>query len=173
MATSQSLDTNQSNPASRLLLQILASVAEFECEMIRERTLMDVRAAQAKGKIVGRPKRILQRDEVVRLRDESGKSWNPILHSWIVEAEARLSSVEDWALLDMMRAEPRLAPVQFYDRQRQVIKLVGWKWKRARSRHALKRSVLPKQKGRTRDRSALTSRQDIKRRTIVECGIGT
>ena len=40
IATSQSLDTDQSNPTSRLLLQILASVAEFEREMIRERTLM-------------------------------------------------------------------------------------------------------------------------------------
>jgi len=40
IATSQSLDTDRSNPTSRLLLQILASVAEFEREVIRERTLM-------------------------------------------------------------------------------------------------------------------------------------
>src|SRR5579864_6746901 len=37
IATSQSLDTAEKNPASRLILQILASVAEFEREMIRER----------------------------------------------------------------------------------------------------------------------------------------
>jgi DNA invertase Pin-like site-specific DNA recombinase len=30
IATSQSLDTDEKNPTSRLLLQILASVAEFE-----------------------------------------------------------------------------------------------------------------------------------------------
>jgi DNA invertase Pin-like site-specific DNA recombinase len=78
IATSQSLDTDQSNPTSRLLLQILASVAEFEREMIRERTLSGIRAAQAAGKVVGRPRRIFRRDEVVRLRDVEGLSWRAI-----------------------------------------------------------------------------------------------
>jgi DNA invertase Pin-like site-specific DNA recombinase len=78
IATSQSLDTDEKNPTSRLLLQILASVAEFEREMIRERTLSGIRAAQAAGKIVGRPKRVFRRDEVVRLRDEEGLSWRAI-----------------------------------------------------------------------------------------------
>jgi putative DNA-invertase from lambdoid prophage Rac len=77
IATSQSLDTDEKNPTSRLLLQILASVAEFEREMIRERTLSGIKAAQAAGKIVGRPKRVFRRDEVVRLRDE-GLSWRAI-----------------------------------------------------------------------------------------------
>ncbi len=78
IATSQSLDTDQSNPTSRLLLQILAGVAEFEREMIRERTLMGIQAARANGKIVGRPKRIFRRDEVTRLRDQDGLSWRAI-----------------------------------------------------------------------------------------------
>lgn len=78
VAISQGLDTDQSNPASRLMLQILASVAEFEREMIRERTLCGIRAAKSKGKIVGRPKRVFRRDEVVRLRDEEGLSWRAI-----------------------------------------------------------------------------------------------
>ena len=78
IATSQSLDTDEKNPTSRLLLQILASVAEFEREMIRERTLSGIRAAQAAGKVVGRPKRVFRRDEVVRLRDEEGLSWRAI-----------------------------------------------------------------------------------------------
>jgi len=78
IATSQSLDTDEKNPTSRLLLQILASVAEFEREMIRERTLSGIRAAQAAGKVVGRPKRIFRRDEVVRLRDQEGLSWRAI-----------------------------------------------------------------------------------------------
>jgi len=78
IATSQSLDTDEKNPTSRLLLQILASVAEFEREMIRERTLSGIKAAQAAGKTVGRPKRIFRRDEVVRLRDEEGLSWRAI-----------------------------------------------------------------------------------------------
>jgi DNA invertase Pin-like site-specific DNA recombinase len=78
IATSQSLDTDEKNPTSRLLLQILASVAEFQREMIRERTLSGIRAAQAAGKVVGRPKRVFRRDEVVRLRDEEGLSWRAI-----------------------------------------------------------------------------------------------
>jgi DNA invertase Pin-like site-specific DNA recombinase len=78
IATSQSLDTDEKNPTSRLLLQILASVAEFEREMIRERTLSGIKAAQAAGKVVGRPKRIFRRDEVLRLRDEEGLSWRAI-----------------------------------------------------------------------------------------------
>ena len=78
IATSQSLDTDERNPTSRLLLQILASVAEFEREMIRERTLSGIRAAQAAGKVVGRPRRIFRRDEVVRLREEEGLSWRAI-----------------------------------------------------------------------------------------------
>jgi DNA invertase Pin-like site-specific DNA recombinase len=46
--------------------------------MIRERTLSGIRAAQAAGKVVGRPKRVFRRDEVVRLRDEQGLSWRAI-----------------------------------------------------------------------------------------------
>ena len=78
IAISQSLDTDEKNPTSRLLLQILASVAKFEREMIRERTLSGIRAAQAAGKVVGRPKRVFRRDEVVRLRDADGLSWRAI-----------------------------------------------------------------------------------------------
>jgi putative DNA-invertase from lambdoid prophage Rac len=78
ISTSQALDTDQANPTSRLLLQILASVAEFEREMIRERTVSGLRAAKASGKTFGRPKRVFRRDEVVRLRDEKGLSWRVI-----------------------------------------------------------------------------------------------
>jgi putative DNA-invertase from lambdoid prophage Rac len=78
IAISQGLDTDKSNPTSRLLLNILASVAEFEREIIKERTLSGIRAAQAAGKIVGRPKRVFRRDEVVRLRDDEGLSWRAI-----------------------------------------------------------------------------------------------
>jgi len=77
-ATSQALDTDQSNPTSRLLLQILAGVAEFEREMIRERTLSGIRAAQAAGKVVGRRERVVKKVELKRLRDEEGMSWRGI-----------------------------------------------------------------------------------------------
>lgn len=78
VAISQGLDTDSSNPTSKLLTGILSCVAEFERELLRERTLSGIRAAQAAGKHVGRPKRIFRRDEVVRLRDDEGLSWRAI-----------------------------------------------------------------------------------------------
>jgi DNA invertase Pin-like site-specific DNA recombinase len=78
IATTQGLDTDQSNPTAALLLHILSAVAEFERSMIRERTLTGIRAAQGAGKVVGRPKRVFRRDEVVRLRDVEGLSWRAI-----------------------------------------------------------------------------------------------
>jgi DNA invertase Pin-like site-specific DNA recombinase len=77
IATSQGLDTDESNPTSKLLMHILAAVAQFERELIRERTLAGIRVAQANGKQVGRPKRVFRRDELVRLR-EDGQSWRAI-----------------------------------------------------------------------------------------------
>jgi DNA invertase Pin-like site-specific DNA recombinase len=72
IATSQGLDTDESNPASKLLLHILAAVAQFERELIRERVSAGMKAAKARGtktgNAIGRPRRIFDRDEVVRLR---------------------------------------------------------------------------------------------------------
>ena len=78
IAVSQAIDTDASNPSSRLMLTILAGVAEFEREIICERTLSGVRAAKAAGKVLGRPRRVFRRDEVVRLRDQDGMSWRAI-----------------------------------------------------------------------------------------------
>lgn len=84
IATSQSLDTDQANPTSRLLLHILASVAEFEREMIRERVSAGVkvyRDAYRDGKIgkarhslsgknlpPGRPRSVFDRQRALELR---------------------------------------------------------------------------------------------------------
>ena len=59
------------------MLTILAGVAEFEREIIRERTLAGVRAPRAAGKTLGRPRRVFRRDEVIRMRAE-GQSWRAI-----------------------------------------------------------------------------------------------
>jgi putative DNA-invertase from lambdoid prophage Rac len=77
IAVTQNIDTDESNPMSRFMLHIFGAFAEFEREMIRERTICGVRAAKAKGKKLGRPKRVFRRDEVVRLR-ASGQSWRAI-----------------------------------------------------------------------------------------------
>jgi DNA invertase Pin-like site-specific DNA recombinase len=48
------IDTN--TPAGRLMLQMLGAFAEFEREMIRERTLSGMQAAKKRGVRVGRPR---------------------------------------------------------------------------------------------------------------------
>jgi len=77
LAVSQNIDTDETNPTSRLMLHILAAVAEFERELIRERTLAGLRVAKANGKHVGRPRRVFSRDDVVELR-VAGYSWRSI-----------------------------------------------------------------------------------------------
>jgi len=85
IATSQNLDTDESNPTSRLLLNILAAIAEFERELIRERTVAGIRAYQraydsdqvgrnrerqshtGKNRPHGRPRRIVDRQEVAMM----------------------------------------------------------------------------------------------------------
>ena len=50
----QSIDT--STPTGRLLFHVLGSIAEFERDLIRERVVAGMRAAQRRGKRVGRPR---------------------------------------------------------------------------------------------------------------------
>src|SRR5207247_2411108 len=70
LAVSQNIDTDESNPTSRLMLHILAAVAEFEREMIRERLCAGVKNARHKGKRLGRPKRVCHRQCGVGLRQQ-------------------------------------------------------------------------------------------------------
>jgi len=68
IAISQGLDTDQSNPTCRLLLHILAAVAEFEREMIRERVKAGMAAAKHKGKHLGRRKVVFDRHKALAMR---------------------------------------------------------------------------------------------------------
>lgn len=93
IAITQNLDTDQSNPMAELMLNIMAAFAEFEREMIRERTMAGAKGylkAYEDGEIgktrnsrsgknlpPGRPKRIFRRDEAAKLR-EMGHSWRAI-----------------------------------------------------------------------------------------------
>jgi len=77
VATSQGIDTDQGNSGGRLLLNILASVAEFEREIIRERTVAGLARAREMGRQLGRPKKVFRRDLVEGLRLK-GKSWRKI-----------------------------------------------------------------------------------------------
>jgi DNA invertase Pin-like site-specific DNA recombinase len=70
IAVSQGLDTDQANPTSKLLLHILAAVAEFERELIRERVRAGNKNAKANGKELGRPRRVFNRQRAVELRQQ-------------------------------------------------------------------------------------------------------
>ncbi len=54
VVTDQAIDT--STPSGRLLFNVLGAIAEFERDLICERTSAGMRAARRRGKHVGRPK---------------------------------------------------------------------------------------------------------------------
>lgn len=65
----QGIDTSGANSAARLQLNILCAVAEFERDLIRERTLAGLVAARKRGARLGRPRSIDQyRDRVIELK---------------------------------------------------------------------------------------------------------
>ncbi|MFT3916571.1 MAG: recombinase family protein [Anaeromyxobacteraceae bacterium] len=75
----QGLDIRPGGDAmSRLILGVLASVAEFERDLIRERTRLGMQKARAAGKHIGRPKVVGPAvAEVQRLR-AAGQSWRQV-----------------------------------------------------------------------------------------------
>jgi DNA invertase Pin-like site-specific DNA recombinase len=56
VASSQGIDTSQSNPAGRLQMHVLAAVAEFERSVIVERINAGLAAARERGAKFGRPR---------------------------------------------------------------------------------------------------------------------
>lgn len=68
VAVTQGIDTSDSSPAGRLTLQVLAAVAEFEREMIRDRVRAGLSKAKAQGKSLGRPRKDLSPARVHHLR---------------------------------------------------------------------------------------------------------
>ena len=74
-ATEPHMDST--TPTGRLLRNIFASVAEYEREMIRERVVAGLRKAKASGKRIGRPRAVLNRFRIERLRAK-GMSWEEV-----------------------------------------------------------------------------------------------
>jgi len=58
------------SPLGQALFTIVSAVAQLERDLIRERVSAGIRNARACGKQLGRPRRIVSRDELVRLRTE-------------------------------------------------------------------------------------------------------
>ncbi|MGB0843288.1 MAG: recombinase family protein [Alphaproteobacteria bacterium] len=64
-------DIDTTTPAGRLIFHVFASIAQFERERIRERTMEGLQAARTKGRIGGRPPALSedQKAEVLRLKN--------------------------------------------------------------------------------------------------------
>ena len=69
-------DIDTTTPAGRLIFHVFASIAQFERERIRERTMEGLQAARAKGRVGGRPPALTtaQKIEVRRMRDEEHRA---------------------------------------------------------------------------------------------------
>ncbi len=61
-----------STPSGRLMFQIIGAMAEFERALIQERVKAGLRNAQAKGKRLGRPRRVVDASRIAALRAVRG-----------------------------------------------------------------------------------------------------
>lgn len=70
VATSQGIDTTDQNPCGKMMMGFLAVIAEFERDLISERTKAGLAVARANGKILGRPSPRLpakaERDRIIQ-----------------------------------------------------------------------------------------------------------
>jgi putative DNA-invertase from lambdoid prophage Rac len=79
VAVSQGLDVKPHGDAmSKLMITVLAAVAEFERDLIKERTHLGLERARRKGVKLGRPKQNGPSSEVVLKLRRDGKSWSAI-----------------------------------------------------------------------------------------------
>jgi DNA invertase Pin-like site-specific DNA recombinase len=79
VAVSQGLDVKPHGDAmSRLMLTVLAAVAEFERDLIKERTHLGLDRARRKGVVLGRPKHKGPTPAQVLALRKRGKSWSQI-----------------------------------------------------------------------------------------------
>jgi DNA invertase Pin-like site-specific DNA recombinase len=68
IAVTQGIDTDEANPTSRLMLNLLAAFSEFERELIVERTRAGLQRARRAGRIGGRPRLVVDRSKVEAAR---------------------------------------------------------------------------------------------------------
>lgn len=106
----QGIDTvaepGRMNPAAHFFVTVLAAVAQFERELIRERTVDGLRAARARGVKFGRKPKVTaeQRAEILRLR-AAGRSYRQISEAvklaagtvWAVVRESKTSAAQEVA----------------------------------------------------------------------------
>ena len=75
VSLSEQVDT--STPTGKMVFTVLGAVAELERNLIAERVKAGLRNARAKGKTLGRPRKLANCDEIHRLRSQ-GASWRAV-----------------------------------------------------------------------------------------------
>jgi len=75
VSLSEQLDT--STPTGKMVFTVLGAVAELERSLIAERVRAGLRNAKAKGKRLGRPRRVVDTSKIANLRAQ-GRSWRTI-----------------------------------------------------------------------------------------------
>jgi DNA invertase Pin-like site-specific DNA recombinase len=75
VSLSEQVDT--STPTGKLVFTVLGAVAELERSLIAERVRAGLRNARAKGKVLGRPRKIVNSEQIKRLRAQ-GASWRAV-----------------------------------------------------------------------------------------------
>jgi len=75
VSVTQAIDT--SGPMGKLVFSVLAAIAEFERDLIRERVIAGMKEAQRRGKHCGRPAREFDVEKAAGLR-QTGLSWRKL-----------------------------------------------------------------------------------------------
>jgi DNA invertase Pin-like site-specific DNA recombinase len=78
VSVTQAIDT--SGPMGKLVFSVLAAIAEFERELIKERVVAGMKEAQRQGKHCGRPAKEFDIAKATALR-KSGLSWRKLASS--------------------------------------------------------------------------------------------
>src|SRR5579871_7057390 len=89
VSLSEQLDT--STPAGKMVFTVLGAVAELERSLIVERVRAGLRNAKAKGKLLGRPKKIANPGAITRMRSQ-GASWRAVGRALGVSAATAFST---------------------------------------------------------------------------------
>lgn len=92
--------TDLTSSAGKLTMQVIAAVAEFELDLLRERTHAGLERAKAEGKVIGRPSALSdgQRAEVMR-RLRAGENIAPLAREFDV-GRATIQRLRDAARAD-------------------------------------------------------------------------
>ena len=103
----QGIDTRQANPAGRLQMHILMAVADFERALISERTKLKLRALQAAGKHVGRPKMLKSVEKRAQaICDQAMAETGKLPTCQTLATELNMSVGAAHALRDKFRKQP-------------------------------------------------------------------